>query len=70
MSPYKKYIIHVFPRKDYFVAIADKEAFLHNDPKLRNQFNEHYTKNTDLYCKSQPDFDEILAKIGEWVKKL
>ena len=59
-----------FPPKDYAIAIADNEAFLLNDPELREQFKERYKKTAALYYKGQPDFDEMLAEIGKWVEKL
>lgn len=67
---YHEHKIARFPPKDYAIAIADNEAFLLNDPELREQFKERYKKTAALYYKGQPDFDEMLAEIGKWVEKL
>jgi len=59
-----------FPSKDYEIAIAENEAFLLSAPELRERFKQRYKKTAALYYKGQPDFDEMIAKIGKWVEKL
>lgn len=45
--------------------IAENEAFLLSNPKTRADYKAAYQATRALYYRSQPDFDEILAKIQE-----
>lgn len=67
---YQEHKIARFPPKDYSITIAENEAFLLNNPELRERFKERYKKTAALYYKGQPNFDEIMTEIGNWVKKL
>lgn len=67
---YQKHKVARFPPRDYEIPIANNEAFLLNDPKLREPFIERYKKTAKLYYKGQPDFNEILADISKWAEKL
>jgi predicted nucleotidyltransferase component of viral defense system len=67
---YQIHKVNRFPPKDYEIPIADNEAFLLKNPKLRERFIERYKKTAKLYYKGQPDFDELLVEIGKWVEKL
>lgn len=69
-AEYQEHKIARFPPKDYAIPIAGNEAFLLNDPELRERFKERYKKTAALYYKGQPDFDEMMTEIGKWVKKL
>lgn len=59
-----------FPKPDFDIPIAENEAFLLIDKELRNRFRERYEKTAALYYNGQPDFEEMLALIGQWVEKL
>ncbi len=52
-----------FPKKDWEIPIAENEAFLLSDPKLRERFLQRYAKTAGLYYKGQPAFDTLLEKI-------
>jgi predicted nucleotidyltransferase component of viral defense system len=67
---YQKHKETRFPPKDYEIPIANNDAFLLNNPELREHFIERYKKTAKLYYKGQPDFNELLAEIGKWVEKL
>lgn len=47
--------------------IAENHAFLLHDPKTRADYKAAYQSTRTLYYRSQPDFDEILAKIQEHI---
>jgi hypothetical protein len=59
-----------FPPKDYDIAITNNEAFLLQNPELRERFKLRYSKTAALYYSGQPDFDDMLSEIGLWVDKL
>lgn len=67
---YQEHKVARFPPKDYEIPIANNEAFLLNNPELRKRFRERYKKTAALYYKGQPDFNDLLAEIGKWVRKL
>ncbi|ESU19003.1 hypothetical protein FCR2A7T_24150 [Flavobacterium cauense R2A-7] len=67
---YQKHKAARFPSQDYEIPIAKNEAFLLNNPELRERFIERYKKTAKLYYKGQPDFNELLAEIGKWVEKI
>lgn len=67
---YQKHKAVRFPPKDYEIPIANNEAFLLNNPELRERFIERYKKTAKLYYKGQPDFNELLVEISKWVEKL
>lgn len=67
---YQQHKIARFPPKDYTIAIADNEAFLLNDPELRERFKQRYKKTAALYYNGQPGFDDMLKEIKTWVGKL
>ncbi len=46
------------------VAIAKNAAFTLSDPDQRARFAQEYRKSAALYYQGQPDFDELLARIG------
>lgn len=67
---YQKHKETRFPPIDYEIPIANNDAFLLNNPELRERFIERYKKTAKLYYKGQPHFNELLAEIGKWVEKL
>lgn len=46
------------------LAIAKNAAFTLSDPDQRDLFAREYRKSAALYYQGQPDFDELLARIG------
>ena len=67
---YNEHKINRFPKVDYDIPIAENEAFLLNDLELRESFKKRYEKTAALYYNGQPNFDDILSQIANWVKKL
>ncbi len=51
-------------------VIAENEAFLLRDKKMRDLYKFAYQSTRTLYYQLQPDFDEILKKIEEYVHEL
>jgi nucleotidyltransferase AbiEii toxin of type IV toxin-antitoxin system len=69
----REYLDHKAERirgKDKEIPLAENEAFLLSDPKLRKSFVTRYEKTASLYYKGQPPFDELLAIIHENLHKL
>jgi len=67
---YQKHKLERFPLKDYEIPIANNEAFILNNAELKERFIERYKKTAKLYYKGQPDFNELLAEIANWVEML
>jgi hypothetical protein len=59
-----------FPKKDLETPIAENEAFKLSDPKLRDAFKKRYVSTKALYYTGQPDFDEVMKRIGDFLNKL
>jgi hypothetical protein len=67
---YCKYKEQHFPKEDYAIPIAKNEAFLLTDQKIRDDFKSRYQVTKSLYYKGQPDFDDLIARIGKHIHKL
>jgi len=50
--------------------IAENEAFLLNDRGTREAYIARFKNTSTLYYKGQPEFNEILSKIREFIDKL
>jgi hypothetical protein len=59
-----------FPKKDLEIPIAENEAFKLSDPKLRDAFKKRYVSTKALYYAGQPDFDNVMKRIGDFLNKL
>ncbi len=59
-----------FPKADLALPIALNEAFLLNDLALKEQFKKRYQITAKLYYKGQPPFEELLARIKEFINRL
>jgi hypothetical protein len=59
-----------FPAEDFDIPISENEAFLLNDPKVRENFRLRYEATKALYFKGQPSFEELLSRIGKYVKSM
>ena len=51
-------------------VIAENEAFLLHDPQTKAAYSQAYKSTSALYYRTQPDFDEILAKIQTHISRL
>lgn len=59
-----------FPNKDKEIPIAENQAFLLEDIKLRADFKKRYEATQNLYYKGQPLFDDLLKRIKAYIDKL
>ena len=50
--------------------ITENEAFILSDPKTRKTYAEAFAKTSALYYGDKPTFEQILAKIAEWIDRL
>lgn len=59
-----------FPKVDFDIPITENEAFLMNDAEILKQFTQRYKATASLYYSGQPPFEELLARIKEFISKL
>lgn len=59
-----------FPKKDLETPIVENEAFKLSDSKLREAFRKRYLSTKALYYNGQPDFDDVIKRIGDFLNKL
>lgn len=59
-----------FRGADAEISIPENEAFKLTNPKLRESFKRRYQETAALYYNGQPDFDEILSRIGQHLVNL
>ena len=59
-----------FPKVDLDKPLAEKEAFLLTDKKIREDFRNRYTGTSGLYYLGQPDFEDMLLFIQKNLWKL
>lgn len=59
-----------FPKKDFDTPIQENEAFLLGAKEQRQRFTERFLATEALYYKGQPEFNEILERIGEHINRL
>lgn len=48
-------------------VIAKNQAFVLADPKQRERFTREYRKTSALYYQGQPDFNELIARIHQYI---
>ncbi|WP_218378619.1 nucleotidyl transferase AbiEii/AbiGii toxin family protein [Chitinophaga sp. sic0106] len=56
-----------FPPLDFSIPVKVNQAFLLDDADIRNRFEQRYIGTMRLYYKGQPNFDEILARLREFI---
>ena len=59
-----------FPKLDLETPVNKNEAFLLNNPEQRENFRKRYVETAALYYKGQPDFEELLKRIGSYLDRL
>lgn len=59
-----------FPIEDFEIPISENQAFLLQDLAIRDNFRQRYEATKALYYQGQPDFDEVLSRIGTHVEHL
>ncbi len=67
---YLKHKAARFPRVDLEIPVAENEAFLLNNNELRKQFTERYKATASLYYSGQPPFEDLLARIKEYMGRI
>lgn len=67
---YKEHKQKRFPSMDLETPITKNEAFLLNSPGLRAEFRKRYESTAALYYNGQPDFEELLDRIKDYINKL
>jgi len=67
---YYKHKEERFPNKDKEIPISSNEAFLLSDPELLARFKERYLKTRNLYYKGQPDFEDVLKILHNYIDRL
>lgn len=66
---YKAHKKKRFPKADN-PNIAENEAFVLSDPKIRSRYEVAYAQTSALYYQDKPTFSEILETMASWAKKL
>ena len=59
-----------FPNADYAIPISENQAFLLSDPDQRAAFQKRYLDTSKLYYKGQPEFEDLLTSIHEYIHLL
>lgn len=59
-----------FPKVDFEIPISENQAFLLTENGLRENFTARYQKTAALYYNGQPPFEDLLATIAMWLKKI
>jgi hypothetical protein len=59
-----------FPKPDLAIPVNKNEAFLLNDEPLRASYKKRYADTVALYYAGQPDFDQLLTRIHQYIDKL
>jgi len=67
---YRRHKEERFPNKDKEIPISENEALLLSDPERREQFKKRYEATRHLYYKGQPPFEELLARIKDFLPRL
>jgi Nucleotidyl transferase AbiEii toxin, Type IV TA system len=59
-----------FPAADRNISVALNQAFLPDDPAIRDDYRRRYERTAAIYNRGQPPFDELLARIKNYVDRL
>jgi Nucleotidyl transferase AbiEii toxin, Type IV TA system len=50
--------------------IAENQAFILNDPAIRQLYERAYDAGAALYYRGKPTFEQILREVGDWANRL
>lgn len=67
---YEKHKEKRFPKADLEIPIKENEAFILSSKETRSTYESRYKKTAALYYQGQPDFDELISRIGAFIDKL
>ena len=56
-----------FPKVDYEIPLSENQAFLLSDPEDFEALKKEYVGKRALYYRGQPDFEEVMTAIRDWV---
>lgn len=59
-----------FPKIDFEIPLSENEAFLLSQPDQRSEFEARYKATEALYYKGQPNFEDLLTRISEYLRDL
>lgn len=59
-----------FPKPDYEIPMHQNEAFLLSSAEIRADFITRYKTTEALYYQGQPNFEELLNRIAEYLNQL
>lgn len=59
-----------FSKEEFKVPINQNEAFLLSDQDLREGFIQRYKSTKALYYSGQPDFENVISRIQEFIDRL
>jgi len=69
-AAYKEHKEKRFPKDDLAIPVNMNEAFLLNDPVVRERLQKRYEVTKALYYNGQPPFEEVLKRIRRFIDKL
>ena len=56
-----------FPKVDYEIPLSENQAFLLSDPEDFEALKKEYVGKRALYYRGQPEFEEVMTAIRDWV---
>ena len=59
-----------FPAADRNIPVAQNQAFLLDDPAIREDYRQRYERTAAIYYLGQPPFDELLTRLKSYVDRL
>lgn len=69
----QEYYIHKekrFSNADKVIPIKENQAFILGDKKIRDSFIKRYKETEALYYNGQPDFNELMKRVSEYLHRL
>ncbi len=64
---YAKHKEKRFPTADFQIPIKENEAFILSSKDIRRSYEDRYKKTASLYYLGQPDFNDIISRIGNYI---
>ncbi|MES2277884.1 MAG: nucleotidyl transferase AbiEii/AbiGii toxin family protein [Bacteroidota bacterium] len=59
-----------FSAKDAEIPVNENEAFLLTNQEIRTDFRRRYESTSALYYNGQPDFEEVLYRISQYLQRM
>lgn len=64
---FERHRVKRFPKADYEIPLSENQAFLLSDPGDFTNLRNEYVAKRALYYKGQPDFEDVMDAIRNWV---